>query len=950
MIKWWIAFNELAKLLVEYYKINKDNSGIQLWQDLIGDADFRLNNDWFDKFIDESGINSSDPIHVFASINGNRTRDELRTKRLNIVLNILKSDITFENIDYTGCPAIVNISILSVRPLSTQKQIWIVFERIYTRGIKGLQKADFNKFKNWHGINFSSFTIFLFWIRSDSFLPIDKNTRTFLISARIIEKEPNKYEPYTAIIDNVARYNYNDNPLYDKNGIYREFTHISYLVFNKGQKQIAYSREFQKFLEDSKNKSEDGFYINLEKVEYELESKNDLKDISTIGDIGFKLIAIEPLKECEDCHLNNLKKQPYFFEKSFHLDNGVFFYDESIDNSIYDLDLGRQKLKVNITCVVGKNGSGKSTMLELFFKMINNISSLFVKELKTNDMIYVDGLAIKLYYFLNGKLFCIKILKNEVSISEFKVDSNNKIYYSGDIFRPITFSDFSNLFYTVAVNYSHYALNNSWGNDWLKELFHKNDAYQTPLVINPMRTDGNIDINIENELVKQRLIANLFQEQFDDQNFLVQVTEFQKVSQIHFEFYTRNYSKTLIAFLKQKRKRKTLLDLIYSTFKIPQTPEEIKNVIVIENQNYLIHKLVKIARVYKNYFKYFNPKTGLLKNSKTNYSNYLNAIKKDFSHITYKLRQSINYLKYYDLIKKEEKIVLDLDYFSKKLYGGYSTNFLELKSTKLIEILPPPIFKAEILLENNKDEFSSFDKLSSGEKQQIHSVSSLLYHITNLNSVNSNSLVKYRNINIILDEIELYYHPEMQRKYLFFLLKAISKLDIDDVDALNICLVTHSPYILSDIPTQFTLRLDDGTPIDDDNKTFGANIHDLLDNEFFMKDGFMGELAKEKIEETIQFLNYIEAKSKVTEKDRNETHRDSENYNNLIESFEKSDISRDRSYHLKIINLIGEPVIRYRLEDKYNEIFTESISKDIAEKRIREIAKDAGLNLNDLKE
>ena len=64
------------------------------------------------------------------------------------------------------------------------------------------------------------------------------------------------------------------------------------------------------------------------------------------------------------------------------------------------------------------------------------------------------------------------------------------------------------LFYSIAVNYSIYGLNSRHLGSWITHLFHKNDSYQTPLVINPMRTEGNFDINREEYLSKYRLLSN----------------------------------------------------------------------------------------------------------------------------------------------------------------------------------------------------------------------------------------------------------------------------------------------------------------------------------------------------------------------------------------------------------------------------------------------------------
>jgi predicted ATP-binding protein involved in virulence len=134
----------------------------------------------------------------------------------------------------------------------------------------------------------------------------------------------------------------------------------------------------------------------------------------------------------------------------------------------------------------------------------------------------------------------------------------------------------------------------------------------------------------------------------------------------------------------------------------------------------------------------------------------------------------------------------------------------------------------------------------------------VIYHLINLNSVFKNGEIsgtidqnKYRCINIVFDEVELYFHPEFQRTYINDLLtsfKRINPANIDEISGINICMLTHSPFILSDIPVRNTLRIDKGkiVPLPLGN-TFGANIHDLLADDFFMENGFMGAVAKKKI-------------------------------------------------------------------------------------------------------
>lgn len=147
--------------------------------------------------------------------------------------------------------------------------------------------------------------------------------------------------------------------------------------------------------------------------------------------------------------------------------------------------------------------------------------------------------------------------------------------------------------------------------------------------------------------------------------------------------------------------------------------------------------------------------------------------------------------------------------------------------------------------------------MSSGEKQQILSINTVAYQLFNVDSVTEHKdSYKYGNFNIVFDEVELYFHPDFQRTYISNLLTRINDLVLEYVDNINILFITHSPFILSDIPISNILKLKDGhaQQYQEKDQTFGANIHDLLANEFFMENGFMGELSKNLINDTINYL------------------------------------------------------------------------------------------------
>jgi predicted ATP-binding protein involved in virulence len=197
--------------------------------------------------------------------------------------------------------------------------------------------------------------------------------------------------------------------------------------------------------------------------------------------------------------------------------------------------------------------------------------------------------------------------------------------------------------------------------------------------------------------------------------------------------------------------------------------------------------------------------------------------------------------------------------------------------------------------ENDKNATIPFTTLSSGEKQLVYAVSSVLYHILNLESVPSNTKKRtaYRYINVVLEEIEMYAHPEMQRTYIKYLIESIERLSLRRTLDINIIFITHSPFILSDIPESNILFLNElgmPEPMSESLKTFGGNIHDLLTASFFLKQGAIGAFALNKINNIIKLLN--------------------ESSSGTI-----TDTKKEELFHN--INFVAEPFLRNKLLDMY---------------------------------
>ncbi|WP_157260519.1 AAA family ATPase [Bacillus cereus] len=148
---------------------------------------------------------------------------------------------------------------------------------------------------------------------------------------------------------------------------------------------------------------------------------------------------------------------------------------------------------------------------------------------------------------------------------------------------------------------------------------------------------------------------------------------------------------------------------------------------------------------------------------------------------------------------------------------------------------------------------------------------------------------------LLIDEGDLYFHPQWQKDWLFYFIRLV---DILFTGRVQIILTTHSPFVLSDFPnTNVTFLSNEKNAITIDNdldgspRTFGANINDLFANSFFINDGLMGKFAKIKIN------NFIKELFRQT----------------------PEDVYLDKAYKEKFIDLIGEPLVKNKVMQVYRE-------------------------------
>ena len=327
--------------------------------------------------------------------------------------------------------------------------------------------------------------------------------------------------------------------------------------------------------------------------------------------------------------------------------------------------------------------------------------------------------------------------------------------------------------------------------------------------------------------------------------------------------------------------------------------------------NYLASKTIKVAARYKQYRKYFQKINSVEKWVKRKHldaiDGMIDAISRDQSHITTRIRQTLCFLtrRHFDntFVSLDTAIAFCATAL-KSMKEDYEQG-KPLMFTKKEDVLPAPFFEVRIRLQEKHGQSIYLDKLSSGEKQQINSISSILYHLSNIDSVHldlNNKRVSYKRVLIILEEIELYYHPALQKEFIKFLLDGLKQLHLSEILAISILVVTHSPFVLSDIPTSNIIALKDGDMENNPLQSFGANIHDLLKSSFFLNSGSRGLFAEWIVKEIIKALDL---------------HKNGNpNNNQWLLNYPREKIH-------KLIMTIDEPIIQRVLLEQFRQVFKE---------------------------
>lgn len=748
-------------------------------------------------------------------------------------------------------------------------------------------------------------------------------------------------------------------------------------------------------------------------------------------DTSFAIVAVRCNSEYSTGKRKLAAGTIYYFLDGYSIDNDIVITGNRENlNNIYDDYLchqGSDNIHVQISALVGQNGSGKSSIIEFVMRLINNFAAKTFGEWKNGEsserLHFIHGVSGDLWYIVERKFYQLRIENSNVSLSCLgevdkpichDINECNTIISDGDrkVSGPQNIlgrmgddelrSLYDHFFYTLVSNYSLYAYNtNDFHREcdsdekerlvsassyyqsfpaeercWLNGLFHKNDGYQTPMVITPFRSEGNINVNRENSLAKERLISLLIrQEEFRKiNNHLIAygLTYIPKdclkygIDAIKKDFGMSNLRETGYEAIKAQ-----IIELWGNAIKLDLTcfsNKPLYNLAV----DYLVYKTIKIAYTYRQH----NEEFTLLSSIEDVYNPELveemvTSQIKDLSHITRKIHQTIAYLIYnvysYGLKDRGQgSIRLNKLYelWKSEVFPKFkesSGNFRNSLAAAVMEqsVIPPPFMQTTIMLneEGKQSVTIDFETLSSGEKQQIYAISSVLYHLDNLDSVKYDKSdpyrIPYRNVLLIFEEIELYFHPELQQQFIKQLLDGIKRYDFNSITGIHIILGTHSPYVLSDIPQENVLALTkEGLPSEKKLKTFCANIHEMLKDSFFLSHGSQGDFAQWEIGHIMACLeihrnyknaycnNQTDEKTKQDEwyrfvsdlsKDESNVYSFSHRYigkfhnsNTPYLSYEDFCLDFSEEKLRERIGIIDEPLIRSILFKELNDVFAKT--------------------------
>ena len=188
----------------------------------------------------------------------------------------------------------------------------------------------------------------------------------------------------------------------------------------------------------------------------------------------FRVIGLRILQGCDKNIRKILKENTtYFFYDGYEEGNTpwkvvkIANVDRSAISHLYDVEgADQRKVSVNISALVGKNGDGKSTIVEVILRILNNFAFILGYRADQDSLRWVQGLRAALYAEVDGRIYTLAIRDGKV----FAFRDGQRLHIELDpanhqankkTFKKFCEDNAVSPFYTMVINYSIYAYNSN---------------------------------------------------------------------------------------------------------------------------------------------------------------------------------------------------------------------------------------------------------------------------------------------------------------------------------------------------------------------------------------------------------------------------------------------------------------------------------------------------------
>lgn len=525
---------------------------------------------------------------------------------------------------------------------------------------------------------------------------------------------------------------------------------------------------------------------------------------------------------------------------------------------------------VGVSAIVGDNGAGKTSLIRY---IINAITS--------DELGHEFELAESLiaFYYPEERMIKIFCHNKNIELENFTELTVEKHKYKGNLYKLL--KNFNVLFLTNSIDSECKDSQNNFININARSLIETSNLY----------------FHDKLNFIKANILQKKCSEQVFRKNNILKLEDF---------LYIKYFSDIKTKNLKFCGKTYNDVEIVVNPFYYSIDLDDFSQLSQYEaffkqksfNEVYFIDILIK------NLF--FDILSNLNKGSKfiyliseciDNYDTFENLVKKIKNIVSAfddKDGVSGRYKKY---ILESIGVVVDFNTYYKK--NEIEVETIEVYSNSIEQVIHIDVNILYKLLRSKNNQMKLFPakylkilnfNFSSGEK-------ALLNFFAWINSINLlNKDKSFRNSDnylFIIDEIDLYAHPQWQKQLLNLLLEQLNKEYKNK--HIQLIFTTHSPILLTDVPKSnavFIKKIENDASVickDKRQETFSANIYDLYHDAFFLDNSYVGNLAQ----------NFI---------------------NNIFKEISCQTIDADKSLFNQI-NLVGEPILKFKLMELYKGKF-----------------------------